>query len=88
MAVLVYNAGEATPPHESIMSASVRPASGVLVGLDAIGELFGRSRWTIRRWIEDEKFPAAFIGNTWITSCSLIDRWLLEQMEEQEEEEA
>ncbi len=62
-----------------------QPIGPIVVGLDAIGELFGRSRWTIRRWI-DEGFPAAFIGNTWITTYTLIDRWILERAAEQEEE--
>ncbi len=35
----------------------------VLVGLTAIGALFQRSRWTARRWIADEDFPAARLPN-------------------------
>ena len=34
-------------------------SAGPVVGLDAIGELFGRSRYTIRRWIEHQDFPAS-----------------------------
>ncbi len=60
------------------------PASGILVGLDAIGAAFQRSRWTIRRWIEHEGFPAAQHPDcTWVTTHSLIDRWLLSRANEQ-----
>ncbi len=54
------------------------PASPVIVGLEAIGEVFGRTRWTIRRWIEREGFPASRLPDgTWTTSQTLIDAWLL-----------
>ena len=54
------------------------PTRPILVGLDAIGAAFQRSRWTIRRWIEQHAFPAAQLPDgTWVTTHSLIDRWLL-----------
>ncbi len=50
----------------------------VLVGLNAIGAAFRRSRWTIRRWIDTEDFPAACLPNgEWTTTMSLIDEWIL-----------
>ena len=56
---------------------------GVIVGLVAIGKLFGRTRWTIRRWIATEDFPAAQLPDgTWTTTLSLIDRWLLDRAAE------
>ncbi len=54
--------------------------SSPVVGLDAIGQLFGRTRWTIRRWIDEEDFPAAWLPNgQWCTSTTLIDQWLLDR---------
>ena len=48
------------------------PASPVIVGLEAIGEVFGRTRWIIRRWIEREGFPASRLPDgTWTTSQTL-----------------
>ena len=67
------------------MNAQARPTpGGPVVGLDAIGQLFGRNRRTIRRWIEHEGFPAACLPDgTWTTSYSLIDDWLLARVEDQ-----
>ena len=49
----------------------------VIVGLDAIGAVFGRTRWTIRRWIERESFPASQLPDgTWTTTQGLIEQWL------------
>ncbi len=62
--------------------------SPIVVGLTPIGRLFGRSRDTIRRWIYFENFPACRLpNNEWATSLSLIDGWLMERAEEQDEEE-
>ncbi len=64
-----------------------RPAGPVFVGLDAIGELFGRSRDTIRRWIYHQGFPASQLPDgSWTTSLTLIDGWLMERAEEEEDE--
>ena len=53
----------------------------VIVGLDAIGALFGRTRWTVRRWIATEGFPASRLPDgTWTTTHTLIDRWLLDRV--------
>lgn len=54
------------------------PASDIVMGLAAIGRLFGRSRWTVRRWIEREGFPAAKLPDgSWVTELELIRRWIL-----------
>ena len=64
-----------------------RPASPIIVGLDAIGEVFGRSRWTIARWIQDEGFLASKLPDgSWTTTYPLIDQWLLSRIEWEEEE--
>ncbi len=56
------------------------PSGPILVGLDAIGAAFQRSRWTIRRWIDEEDFPAAWLPNgQWCTTTTLIDQWLLDR---------
>ncbi len=58
------------------------PANPILIGLDDIGAAFQRSRWTIRRWISEHGFPAAQLPDgTWVTTNSLIDRWLLSRSE-------
>jgi len=60
------------------------PSGPVVVGLDSIGRLFGRTRWTIARWIREEDFPAAWLPNgQWCTTTTLIDRWLLDRAEAQ-----
>ncbi len=72
--------------HERHMNTSTysTPASPILVGLDAIGAAFQRSRWTIRRWIDEEGFPAAQLPDcTWVTTHALIDGWLLSRANEQ-----
>ena len=62
------------------------PGGPILVGLDAIGAAFQRSRWTIRRWISEHGFPAAQLPDgTWATTNSLIDRWLLSRAEDEPE---
>ena len=67
------------------MNGLAYPApSPVVVGLVAIGELFKRTRWTIRRWIEHDGFPAAQLPDgTWTTTLTLIDRWLVDRAAEQ-----
>ena len=56
------------------------PGSYVLVGLDNIGAAFGRTRWTIRRWISTEGFPACRLPDkSWAVSLGAIDRWLAER---------
>ena len=59
----------------------------ILVGLDAIGRLFGRSRDTIRRWVYYEDFPACQLPDgSWTTSFSLIDEWLMSRIEWEDED--
>ena len=56
----------------------------VLVGLDNIGAAFGRSRWTIRRWIDEEGFPACQLPDkSWAVSRGAIDRWLVDRAKRQ-----
>ena len=69
-----------TPAHPS-------PSDHILVGLDAIGAAFQRSRWTIRRWVDTEEFPASQLPDgSWTTTYTLIDQWLLSRIEWEEEE--
>lgn len=50
----------------------------LVIGLDAIGTLFKRSRWTIARWIKREGFPACKLPDgSWATDMELIRRWIL-----------
>ncbi len=74
---------KATPAHrESRMDTP--HAIGPVVGLENIGKLFDRSRYTVARWIADYDFPAAQLPNgQWATSHSLIDEWLFPRSEGQ-----
>lgn len=55
-------------------------SSPIIVGLDAIGAMFGRSRWAIARWIRSEAFPAARLPDgSWFTTQSMIEAWLMER---------
>ena len=59
-------------------------ANPILVGLDDLGAAFQRSRWTIRRWISEHGFPAAQLPDgTWVTTHSLVERWLLSRAEDE-----
>jgi hypothetical protein len=52
----------------------------VIVGLDEIGSLFGRSRWAIARWIRTQGFPAARLPDgQWFTTMGLIEAWTMER---------
>jgi hypothetical protein len=60
--------------------------TGIIEGLDGIGAFFNRSRWTIRRWIASEGFPAARLPNDeWVTTLPLISQWVLERARKTEE---
>ena len=57
-----------------------QPVGAVIVGLDEIGGLFGRSRWAIARWIRTQGFPAARLPDgKWFTTMGLIEAWTLER---------
>ena len=52
-----------------------------IVGLEAIGALFGRTRWTVRRWIATEGFPASRLPDgAWVTTHTLIDGWISDRI--------
>jgi hypothetical protein len=54
------------------------PASFLIIGLDNIAGLFGRTRETIRRWRQKEGFPIARLPDgTWFTTVTLIDEWCI-----------
>jgi len=60
--------------------------SKVIVGLEAIGAVFGRTRWTIRRWIERESFPASQLPDgTWTTTKSLVEQWIQGRIAQRED---
>ena len=60
----------------------MEPNTSIITGLDGIGAIFDRSRWTVRRWIRDEGFPAARLPNgVYFTTPSLIDAWVLARRE-------
>ncbi len=64
----------------NIEEANMRNGRYALVGLDAIGGAFGRSRQTARRWINEYDFPASrFPSGAWCTTTALIDGWVLDR---------
>ena len=63
-----------------------RAAAGRETCNGAGSALFGRTRWTIRRWIEREGFPASRLPDgAWVTTPTLIDRWVLDRVTKQSE---
>ncbi len=55
-----------------------RSSIEIIVGVAAIGRVFGRSRSTVYRWIEHEGLPAAKLpSGHWAITPSLIDSWLV-----------
>ncbi len=57
----------------------------VFTGLVTIGALFGRSRWTVKRWIKTEGFPAGQLPDgTHATTLPLISEWVLERARKSE----
>ena len=55
-----------------------REAVPIVTGLEDIGAIFGRSRWTIARWVKSHGFPAARLPNgEYCTTPGLIDGWIM-----------
>ena len=53
-------------------------SNGIITGLAPIAAMFGVSTKTIRRWVENEGFPAARLPDGHVTtSVTLVDLWLL-----------
>lgn len=40
----------------------------------------GRNEGIIHKWIEKERFPAAFIDGRWESNTTLIDAWQLQRI--------
>jgi hypothetical protein len=50
----------------------------VIHSLDRIAETIGRHPQTIRRWIENDGFPASRLpSGKWVTTDHLIEQWIL-----------
>lgn len=47
----------------------------MLLSMDEIEDFTGRSRQIIRRWVEEENFPAVKVDGRWESSTDLIDDW-------------
>ena len=63
-------------------------AAGVVIGLDNIAGLFGRSRCALKRWVASDEFPAAQLPDgTYVSTVRLIDRWIAERAATQREEQ-
>ena len=57
----------------------------VIVGLEAIGQVFNRHCETISRWVSTEGFPAAQLpDDTYVTTPTLINEWLRSRCRAQE----
>jgi hypothetical protein len=62
----------AMPPRQS--------STAVIVDLDEIGGLFGRSRWVIARWIRTPGLPSGAIARWQLVHyMGLIEAWTLER---------
>jgi hypothetical protein len=62
------------------MIPAPQPSTAVIIGLDKIGDLFGRSRWAVARWIRTQGFPAARLPDgQWFTTMGLIEAWTMER---------
>ena len=57
-------------------------SSGIIVGVAAMAQVFGRSQRTLWRWIRHHNFPAATLPSGHMcTSVSLIDAWLMGRLQ-------
>jgi predicted site-specific integrase-resolvase len=63
------------------------PLTCILHGLDEIARYLHVSRRTARRWIQDGLPAMQTPADTWITTASLIDLWILEVARYQREQE-
>ncbi len=45
----------------------------ILVGMDAIGDYYGRDVKTIKHLIENDNFPATMVCGRWVSHTDLID---------------
>ncbi len=53
----------------------------ILVGMKDICNYAGRSKCTIRKWTEEENFPAVVIDGRWESNTTLIDAWQQRRIE-------
>lgn len=53
----------------------------ILVGLKEICAYAGRGKDTIRKWTDEENFPAVVIDGRWESNTALIDAWRLRRIE-------
>lgn len=63
------------------------PQTGVLIGQDAIGEVFGVGPKTIANWrrVHGLRLSRLPDGRTWATTAFEIDRWLMSRKEGRED---
>ncbi len=47
----------------------------ILVTLEEIAEYTGRNRKTIKKWVEEENFPAVKVDGRWESNRELIDEF-------------
>ena len=52
----------------------------LLIGMDAIEDYTGRNKRTIRKWVEQNNFPAIKIDGRWESNTALIDQWRLRRI--------
>ena len=53
----------------------------ILVGLKEICAYTERGKGTIRKWTDEENFPAVVIDGRWESNTVLIDAWQLRRIE-------
>lgn len=57
------------------MAEKNKEQSRMLLSMDEIEAYTGRSRQTIRKWVEDDNFPAVKIDGRWESRTDLIDAY-------------
>lgn len=50
-----------------------KPLPRTLLSMDEIEAYVGRSRRTIKKWVDEENFPAVKIDGRWESNTGLID---------------
>jgi len=60
-------------------------AGKLLVGKKSISAFVGRSWGTVRRWSNEEGFPAKKIDGGWHSDADLVHEWLKEKITEKQQ---
>ena len=59
----------------------MKQSGTILVTLEVIVAYSGRSKNTILKWVEEEKFPASKVDGRWESNADLIEDWQRRRLE-------